>query len=122
MLGGEDRLLLLLAPLHGVPVLVSVVDQLLHHFGMHSVRHVEEIISITDLAFRVRVWEELGHLRQLDQVVVEALDRELIVLGHRDEVDLEELEDALLADEDVPDHVLGQHVVGHQVILKITAW
>mgnify|MGYP000415580962 CR=1 FL=1 len=117
---GEDRLELVLATLQGMALLEGVLDQLLHHLRMEGVEDVEEVLPVTLPSFGVRVRKELGHPLELDELVVEALDRELVVLGHGDELDHGQLHHALLAAEDVPEHVLGQHVVGHQVVLAET--
>ena len=114
---GEDRLQLVLAALDGVALLEGVLDQLLHQLWMERVEDVEEELPVALPSLGVRVREELSHPLELDDLVIECLDRELVVLGHRDEVDLPQLQHALLAAEDVPQHVLGEHVEGHQVVL-----
>ena len=117
---GEDRLQLVLATFHGMALLEGELDQLLHHLGVEAVEDVEEELPVALPALGVGIWEELSHPLELDDLVVEALDGELVVLGHGDEPDHDQLHHALLAAEDVPQHVLGEHVVGHQVVLAET--
>ena len=97
---------------------VSILHQLLHDSGVQSVGDVEHVLTITLPTFGVLVREELRHLRKVDQPLVQVLHRELVVLVNVDEVDLVELEDILLAGEDVSEHILGAHLVWHHVVLN----
>ena len=114
----EDRLQLVLTTLQGMTLLEGVLDQLLHDLWVEGIEDIEEVVPVTLPSFGVRVWEELGHPLELDELVVEALDGELVVLGDGDELDHGQLHHAPLPAEDVPQHVLGEHVVGHQVVLS----
>ena len=116
--GSQDSLLLLLLPGDVVPVRVGVVEELLHHLWMGGLRDVEQVVSIALPALGVFVWEVLGHVREADQLGVQGLDGDLVVLLDRDHLELAELEELLLAGEDVSDEILGAHLVGWQIVLQ----
>ena len=71
---GENRLQLLLATFHRMALLESKLDQFLHHLRMKRVEHVEKEFTIALPSLRIRVWKELSHPFELDDLFVKALD------------------------------------------------
>ena len=103
-------------------MLVGVVDELLHGLRVDSVGDIEEVLPFTKSSFGVLIREELSHLGELEEVAIQILDGELVVLGYRNEVDVLESHEALVTSEDVLEHVLSAHIVGHHVVLNRTHW
>ena len=61
-----------------------MIDEFLHNSWVKGVGNIEHVVSITPSAFRVRVGKILLHVVQGKQLIIEALHRELIILGYID--------------------------------------
>ena len=75
----SDGLLLLLFIDDGEPRGLAIADQLLTIFWLNCGKDREKVISITFAAFWIRVREELGHMRQLEALIIQRGNRDLII-------------------------------------------
>ena len=94
-----------------------MLDHLLQVLGVHGVEDVEKVLARRTFVFGIFVWEVLQELLVVLKVRVEALDRNLIIFGHVDVVDLILLQQVLLPCEHVAEEVLGKGALARKVVL-----
>jgi hypothetical protein len=110
--------MLIVCKLWVISLLQSVLNVLLHYPRMHRVGYVEQVVSVTLPAFRVRVGKILPHRLERQKFVVEVLHGELVELWYVDEEDILLLDELLPLGEDVLCVVLREHGVGTYIILR----
>ena len=92
---------------------------------MHGVENIEEVLARRTFVFGIFVWEVLQELLVVLKVRVEVLDRNLIIFGHVDVVDLLLLQQVLLPCEHVAEEVLVDRALARKIVLnciKIWRW
>ena len=123
MVAHQDRFISHVVRFNCVSLPQSMLNQLLHNVLVERVCHVEHVLSVASSALGILGWEVIGHRGELDELVVKGLHRELVVLDHRDELNLPQLQQLLLAPEHILGEILGEHLVGRHIVLKgVSMW
>ena len=105
VLGDPDGLALVGLAGGGHPLLVGVGHDLRQVLRVDCVEHIKEVVPRWTLILGVGGGEILGELTILLEVWPEAAHRELVVVGHLDELDLGLLQEMLFAGEDVLEEI-----------------
>jgi len=95
-----------------------VFDKLLDDALMQGIRNVEQVVSVALSSFWIRAWKIVFHMLERHELVVEVLDRQLVVLRNLHVVDVLLLQELLLIREDLLGVVLGEHRVWAYIVLQ----
>jgi hypothetical protein len=95
-----------------------VLDKLLDDALMQGVSDVEQVFPVALSPLRIRGREVVFHMLERHELIVEVLDRQLIILRNLYVVDVLLLQELLLIREDLLGVVLGEHRVRAYIILQ----
>ena len=84
---------------------------------IECVQDVEKVLPWRTFALRKSCWEVRHEISILFEFRPEILDAQLVVLGDLDEPDLGLLEHSPIADQDILDEILVDHVICWQIVL-----
>ena len=112
-----DYLLLHLFPLRRVPLLGSMLHDLLQVIWVNGVEDIEEVLSARCLLLCILVLEVDGECRVIFQVRPQPFGAKLFEARYMDVADLVLLEQLLLSREDLPHEVLVHLLLRWHVVL-----
>ena len=78
------------------PLSECVLDKILDDALMQGIRNVEQVVSVALSSFWIRAWEVVFHMLERHELVIEVLDRQLVVLRNLHVVDVLLLQELLL--------------------------
>ena len=84
---------------------------------INCVENVKEVLSGRPFADRKLIGEVLSELRVFIKLRPQVLDRQLVVMGHRDLLHLGLLQEILITAQDILEEVLVDHILIRQVVL-----